>query len=1039
MRYQFNNNNDNEPYYETVNRFEEHVVNVTDEELLMNLTEQISEQRRSAKHWKSKYISLKLSKLRTCADIGNKLQRGSSSGAFSFSSCLAMLGSAMPELNITTFQGGLGDDLSSAKPAESLSEHVSKAWFNLKSQWKRNVNREYHNDADLLGTSSFGDDSAEVVNNNDNSHTRDSIMMIKDNVKRFRKMFSNIMASDDNNDNNNKYSHGEGKPCTKEYFDLTNERPIPCKGKYRAQQDHYCLGKNRSDEFNYNNKKYSKGDGKPCTKEYFDLTSERPIPCKGKYRASPMTPPEPSLKDLEDDKDQGKSSESQSMPYRTTQCYKDRHDEEDNLLINLVKERGPRCDRKCFKMPNVEEQLRVEKAELEKKVERLLVLFRIYKAKAQSKLAQTKRKMEERIDAHKMQRKERVKRLKQQKQELKNKIRELKEKRQAKHDKEVAVLEQKNRDLRNTIQKLEKEKRYWERIERYNMRQNLDDLEESLERTKVKYVSKIKTMRQKFSKYVSQQKHKMKDLTNQLQQQKQESANRNKDDSKLGCQSIKLINDRLQRKLDYYKSRYSYSTLQVEQLNTIVKNAEKERARFATHQREQLRRSKRAQQEQQQLDDHVSELPIIPSVYCADQKHCMKGDDGIMEKDEQSLKEEDLDMLPEEVVIVQNTKEKSSSPPTSFTYSSYFSSNKELTSSASGEEKKKKNQSTETTIQAIEVDGKKKYFKIIKFVEGEGDDELESYVVSSLDDNDDEISEANDEEEIFPPKPSPSRSSFSDFTSSPPGKPRPPGTLSQPAGKPSQPDTSTSASKQSPPAKPTPPNFLKDHSELIEQELMTKKTENGETALNHVIVGAKNKYKIDNEKQNEYISTKIREEKSADGESETSQRASVAGEEPTEFISVRITEEQTEDDENGNKRGDKIVWIPRGPAPSSLSEMSDVEIKNWLAAERPNAEKHVVKKGDLFQESSDDSNSDEEVKNDNKSSNLDVNQESVNNGYDANPEENDNKSSEEDVINIWYDRMYDEETEKEIYDNEPVMNWFSQHQTVMEREADRED
>ena len=907
---------------------------VTDEDLLTNLTDQISEQRRNAEHWKTKYTSLKLSKLRTCADIGNKLHQSLSSNMadFSFSSCLVIMGSDMPELNITAFLGGI-QDLSSSKP-----EHVNKAWTNLKRQWKRDANRDYHNDADL--GESVEDDSAEVVNNINNK------INIKDNVKRFRKMLTNIMTSSDDNNNKNK-------------------------------------------------NKYSFGEGKPCTKEYFDLTSERPIPCKGKYQAPQMTPPEPCLKDLKDHKDQEKG-ESQSMPDSASHCLKDRHDE-DNPLINLVTERGPRCDRKCYKMPNVEEQLRKEKAELEKKVERLIVLFRLYKAKAQSKLVQAKQNMEERIDAHKTQRKERVKRLKQQKQELRTKIRELKEKQQAKHDKEITALEHENRDLQNTIQNLENEKRHWERIERFNMRQNLDDLKESIERTKAKYVSKIKAMRKKFSKYVTEQKHKLKELTQQLQQQREEAKANNKD-SKIGFQSIKLLNDRLQRKMDYYKARHSYAIMQIEQLQIIVKNAEKEQAKFITRQREQFRRSKRAQQEEQQQqqqqqqkqqydvnrhffvndDDLVPELPIIPSVYCADQKHCMKGDDGIMEKDEQSVKQKELDMLPEEVIIIRQNKDEKSLP-SSFSYPVYSSANKESPSSSDAEKTNASSKET-TTVSSVEVDGKMKYFKITTF-ESENDDESATYRVTSLDDAD-----ANDEEEIFPPKPSPPRSPPVDFTSFPPGKPSPPSRLSQ-AGK---------SGTSSPPAKPTPPDFLKNYDELISQELFGKTTKNDESStLDGVMVGTEYDYH--------------KETKSAHDESKSkmNQPTPSGTEEPTEYISIRITEERETFDENGNKIGDQIVWVPEGPVPS-LSTLSDIEIQNWLATERPNAEKqYVLKKNDLSQENDKNSNNDDIEIDSNRN---DANQENEDNSKEVKSADTsfDDVNENDDVSSIWYD----EETEK---------------------------
>ena len=611
-----------ETYY-----FEEHFVNVTDEALLMNLTEEISEQRKNAEHWKSKYTSLKLSKLRTCATIGKELG-GLDGMTFSFSNCLMVLGSAIPDLNITTFL----EDIS--KPVEHISEHVNKAWTNLKSQWKKDANYFQHDDDQQ-------DDSAAVVMRNN---------ML--NVKRFRKMFSygNIVADD----TINKYSSG------------------------------------------------STGEGQlePCTKEFFDLNFERPVPCQRKSKKTEAS------------------------------C------DHENPLVDLVKERGPRCDRTCYKMTDddegrsVEDQLRQEKAKLKAKVDQMVVLFRLYKAKAQSKLAQAKQGMERRINENKTQRKERVKRFKQQKQELRTKIRQLQERRQAKHDEEISALEQQNRDLQNTIQNLEKEKRYWERIERFNMRQNLDDLVESMDRMRAKYEKKIKELRKKFSKYVAEQKLKMKNLVHQKQ----------KEEEKNECQSIKLINDRLQRKLDYYKSRHNHSTMQVEKLKIIVNNAERAQSRKAMRQREQKRRNERQNQKHKYSDFYVvdeeqvlSELPIIPSVYCADQENCMKGDHGIMEEIEE---EENIELLPDD-----------KGEPTTVT-------------------PQEANVKETTTISSLDVDGKKKFFQITKF-EREG--ELATYAVRSL--NIDEIpSQPTTSSEQFPPKPSPPRSLKNGI----PSKPTPP-------------------------------------------------------------------------------------------------------------------------------------------------------------------------------------------------------------------------------------------------------------------------
>ena len=144
---------------------------------------------------------------------------------------------------------------------------------------------------------------------------------------------------------------------------------------------------------------------------------------------------------------------------------------------------------------------------------------------------------------------------------------------------------------------------------------------------------------------------------------------------------------------------------------------------------------------------------------------------------------------------------------------------------------------------------------------------MATYAVTSLDDDDEEIqataSDANDEEEIFPPKPSPPRSPPADFTSSPPGKPSPPSTLSQ-AGK---------SGTTSPPAKPTPPDFLKNYDELISQDLLGKTSENDESStLEDVMAGAE--YEFHRETKSAYDESK----------SKISQPTPSNTEEPTEYI-----------------------------------------------------------------------------------------------------------------------------------------------------------
>ena len=434
----------------------------------------------------------------------------------------------------------------------------------------------------------------------------------------------------------------------------------------------------------------------------------------------------------------------------------------------------------------------------------------------------TKAEMKQRINEHKAQRRERVTRLKQQKQELKSKIRELQEKRRAKHDDEVTALDKLNRGLRDSIRELEQEKRYWERVERFNMRQNLSDLQEAMERTKTKYELRIKAMTEECKKHVRK-------MTGQRRVKRCKNNCNKKLNHKQECQSFKLVNDRLQRKLDFYKSKHNRSTMQIEKMKSVLKNAGAKKAKQQTREREQKRRSERKQQENKRDDlfsvdrsDVISELPIVPTVYCADQKHCMKGDDGIMEEDlyvtsgiNNNNNNNNNNNKEEEMAIVNSPHDFMENVATRDMGDGYTES---------------------TTYATIDIDGKQRFFQIIKYSDEKG--EMEQYHVRSLNEKDVDgvdVTVAPVPREIpdtagspIPPSPS-----LSDQTSPPPSPglsskalPPSPSTGSQ------SPSLEPSPSKPLPgdilensfiPEKPVPPKFLREYEEVVAKNLRRAK------------------------------------------------------------------------------------------------------------------------------------------------------------------------------------------------------------------------
>jgi len=641
--------------------YEEHVKNVTDEDLLMNLTQQISDERQGKYYWKNKYTSLKLSKLRTCAKIGKEI----SPDGFSFSNCLDLLSNAFPDLN--NISGTF------SRPVVHISNHVNKAWNSLKSKWKTDT--------------TF----------NNNKIKKDPAAIKKSlNVKRFRKMFTygNIVADENlkqlsdpeierfcedkryhdftkrwRRDSNEKPCPPKRSstvippsPCKKAKVDSTKERDtstdkdIPNTFAQRQQQhipqnmivylddeepdvykkEKIDLREERSTPFekDSNNKllKPIEKDGpinfhpgykhhperilvylddeEVCKEEKIDLRKERDTPLKPTEKVTPNTFPP------------GK------------QLHQPQHifvflDDEEPILhkkekVDLLKERGTPCDEDCVNDGLAEKLLREEKDKLQEKLEKLIIIFKLYKSNAKKQLKNAKAELKRKLDQNNKRRRERVRRLKIQKLELKARIRGLKEKQKNKHDENIRELEEANDELHKQIKSLQQEKRFWERIERHNMRTNLMELEESLERQQKSYEAKIKQLRAKFKKYVKQQKQKL---------EKQ-------GDHEEAYHVMRIKNDRLQRKLDYYKNKNNHSQKQIEQLKSLMKDAvQSEKSRINKRKRKLQQREEKKNRNKRKLnksrygdsyDEEVNNLkiPLIPSVYCPDQMNCLKGSDG---------------------------------------------------------------------------------------------------------------------------------------------------------------------------------------------------------------------------------------------------------------------------------------------------------------------------------------------------------------------------------------------------------------------------
>ncbi|XP_066922590.1 putative autophagy-related protein 11 isoform X2 [Clytia hemisphaerica] len=639
--------------------------NTTDEELLTNLTDQISHQRRDAAYWRNKYTSLKLSKLRTCAKIGQDL----STESFSFSTCLIALSSAIPDLNIGSPFASL------RKPVERLSNHVNKAWINLKNKWKKEVK-------------SFHPDSAVVKKK-------------ARNVQRFRKMFSygNIVADE-------KLKQTPVQPpqkCTCPPPSSPSKRPSFPKPEESLRQvddnDEPTFKKgeptNEKEEvaFTINMIQFSDGaNSEPvtqcvwadiredlrCDKDAAKVAAEQPAQdntpkAPESSSKDPFVPEaddnpeciqvfqttkkiyEETMIDMKDiqpgpdchkifmDEDQyAEFLEEENQKKVVNEKYQHKQHEEhqkqkeekkfdheqqttcekENPLVDLLSERGARCDKECIAagIESVEDQLRAEKAKLKLKLDQLMGMFRLYKSKSKMVLKKAKRDMKRKMDETKEQRRERIRRLKAQKLELKMKLKEVREKQRARHQDEINELEDHNHQLKKQIHQLEKEKRHWERFERFNLRQNLENLEESLERQKEKYESKIKKMKMKFKKFVEQQKTKEKKCFEREDENEEE------------YQAIKLINDRLQRKLDYYKKRHNQSQIQLDKIKRSAKQGKARAEKKQRKIREKQRRKARSLEKFRHGDSYDDELvnlnlPIIPSVYCPDQNNCIKNEE----------------------------------------------------------------------------------------------------------------------------------------------------------------------------------------------------------------------------------------------------------------------------------------------------------------------------------------------------------------------------------------------------------------------------
>ena len=99
----------------------------TTKNIISNLQDQLQKEKELAKLWKGKYCSVKLAKIRKCAKLGKSM-----AAPFSFSGCLTLFSSVLPDFNITT-------KLNFSKRVETITDHVHSAWSILKNKWKSNV------------------------------------------------------------------------------------------------------------------------------------------------------------------------------------------------------------------------------------------------------------------------------------------------------------------------------------------------------------------------------------------------------------------------------------------------------------------------------------------------------------------------------------------------------------------------------------------------------------------------------------------------------------------------------------------------------------------------------------------------------------------------------------------------------------------------------------------------------------------------------------------------------------------------------------
>lgn len=547
-----------------IHLFEGRKENETDETVLTKLTISLKEEKKNVEYWRKKYTSLKLSKIRTCANIGKKIP-----ARFSFSNCLVLLSNAMPDLHISTNIANL------TNPVERISNHVNKAWNSLKNKWKSDVTLK---------------DSAAI---------KKSL-----NVKRFRKMFSygNIVADDYLKTNR---AVTKQETCSNARFEeFTNRwrKPVTSFPKPENGKNEECfnLRTDRGEKFT-----------EDCLNEYIprpsnklDLVKERGLG-REEYRGflgiSYQTPCEE------------KESVHVYIRDQDKPCKKKK--------IDLVKERGTECDKDCITDTSKEEILRTEKKKLQKKLSETIALFQLFKLKAKIRLQELKSEMKKKLEMSKNRRHKRVIALKKQKQELKAKIRELTVSEEKKHEDELKDLEKINDRLKLKINGLKREKRYWERIEKYNLKQKIEELKELMENQQRKYENQVKSLKKKFRNYAKKQR----------KQHSNKKMSRGRQEEKIHM--LQLEKSRMENKLNYYKKKERLSRVKIEQLQLIVDNAKETVKRKSKRVKKPKRKPVKSVEKPlhwKSYDDELNDLnlPLLPSVYCPDQMNCMKKDEG---------------------------------------------------------------------------------------------------------------------------------------------------------------------------------------------------------------------------------------------------------------------------------------------------------------------------------------------------------------------------------------------------------------------------